>query len=188
MKRALCTVAAAAIVGCVVACAQENWGGPKGPAAAPPPAATSWHPEAAEGTLTDDGKEKRHETPDASAALAPPAPGAEAHADAGGLVARVEASLTGTKIPGFDDAVTGMRPAMKACVEGKGAPDAVVEIMAQIGPKGTVVRSDKVGGTEFAEGAVPCLMKIVENAQFKKPPADAGPPPRVTFRVKLSRD
>lgn len=107
---------------------------------------------------------------------------------ANGLVPRVEASVSTGKLAGFDEAAAGLRPAMKACVAGKGPEGAVVELMAQIGPKGTIVRSDHVGGSEFAEGAVPCLVKLLDDAQFKKPDLDAGPPPRVTFRVKMQRE
>ena len=77
---------------------------------------------------------------------------------------------------------------MQAVIAGKADAALVNEITAQIGPKGNVLHTDHAGGSQFAEGAVPCLMKIVEGASFKKPTSDAGPPPHVTFRVKLSRE
>ncbi|WP_394850775.1 hypothetical protein LZC95_25375 [Pendulispora brunnea] len=121
---------------------------------------------------------------------APPPPGFDAsgsneNKDSAGLVPRVDATLSGGKIPGFDEAIAGMRSTLKACIDGKATPNARVEITAKIGPKGTVLKSDKVGGTSFGQGAVPCLVKRIEAAQFKKPTEGS---PRITFRVHMSNE
>ena len=116
----------------------------------------------------------------------PPEPRKADKGDGGAsAVASIEGSLSGGKLPGWEEALAGMRPALKSCVEGKGEVDAVVELTAKIGPKGEVTNVDKTGGSQFAEGAVPCLMKRLEGAQFKKPTEGA---PRLTLRVKLRKD
>ena len=116
----------------------------------------------------------------------PPEPRKADKGDGGAsAVASIEGSLSGGKLPGWEEALAGMRPALKSCVEGKGEVDAVVELTAKIGPKGEVTNVDKTGGSQFAEGAVPCLMKRLEGAQFKKPTEGS---PRLTLRVKLKKD
>ncbi|WP_394840057.1 hypothetical protein LVJ94_24525 [Pendulispora rubella] len=183
----LCSVAVLAFSALSgVACVQEDWGGPKGPplaqASAPPPAVV---------LPPDGGSGKTALTSgDASDLGASPSPGFDAagsneNKDSAGLVPRVDATLSGGKIPGFDEAIAGMRSTLKACVDGKATPNARIEITAKIGPKGTVLKSDKVGGTSFAQGAVPCLMKRIEAAQFKKPTEGS---PRITFRVHMSNE
>jgi hypothetical protein len=124
----------------------------------------------------------------ASTASSPPkseTPKTEKGDAGGGMVASVEGTLSGGKLPGWEDALAGMRPALKQCVEGKGEVDAVVELAMKIGPKGEVTNVDKTGGSQFAEGAVPCLTKRLEAAQFKKPTEGT---PRLTIRVKLKKD
>ena len=103
----------------------------------------------------------------------------------GGAVAAVEGTLSGGKLPGWEEALAGMRPSLKQCVEGKGEIDAVVELAMKIGPKGEVTNVDKTGGSQFGEGAVPCLTKRLEAAQFKKPTEGS---PRLTIRVKLKKE
>jgi hypothetical protein len=94
-------------------------------------------------------------------------------------------SLSGGKLPGWEDALAGLRPSLKQCVDGKGEVDAVVELVLKIGPKGEVTNVDKTGGSQFAAGAVPCLVKVLEAAQFKKPTEGS---PRLTIRVKLKKE
>jgi len=101
------------------------------------------------------------------------------------LTPRIEAQLSGGKIPGFDDAIAGMRPSLKACVEGRGEADAVVELSAPIDARGRVGRVDTLGGSQLGPGAVACLVKRVEEASFKKPASGA---PRLLLRVKLRRE
>jgi len=172
-----------------VACVQEDWGGPKGPPLAqppppPPPPAIPVAPDGGKTALTSG------DANDTNAPPPGPPPGFDASApgenkEAAGLVPRVDATLSGGKIPGFDDAIAGMRSTLKACVDGKATPNARVEITAKIGPKGTVLKSDKVGGSSFGQGAVPCLVKRIEAAQFKKPTEGS---PRITFRVRMSNE
>jgi len=195
-----------AILAAAPACVQEDWGGPKGPPlagseASPLPGGVALLPADA-GTLATPGptspRATAGETSETSASFtgsptAPNSAGADAPSsfaagtgDSGsGSNWRVEASLSGGKIPGFDDAIAGMRSTLKACVDGKGGPNARVEITARIGPKGTVLKSDKVGGSSFSQGAVPCLMRRIEAAQFKKPTEGS---PRITFRVRMSSE
>ncbi|WP_394828350.1 hypothetical protein [Pendulispora albinea] len=164
-------------------CVQEDWGGPKGPPVArpqPQPAATVFPPSSGAPAPTAET------TGETTSAAPPPfdaAPAGTTSTD--GLTPRVDATLSGGKIPGFDEAIAGMRSTLKACVDGKATQNARVEITARIGPKGNVLKSDKVGGTSFAQGAVPCLVKRIEAAQFKKPTEGS---PRITFRVRMSNE
>ena len=121
-----------------------------------------------------------------SSAQAPAKSEAKPQGDGGVPVfPHVEGSISGGKIPDYEETVAGMRPALKACVDGKGELDAVVEITAKVGAKGAVTGSDSMGGTQFSEGAVPCLIKRIEAATFKKP-TDGSP--RVTFRIKMRKE
>lgn len=180
-------------------CVREDWGGPKG---APPPKADAPPREV---PAEVDGSDDADGPPDAP--LYPGAPGAPGAPGTGGpgapngngtssdagpgasgdgtVVPRVDAVLSGGKIPGFDDAVAGMRSTLKACVDGKGNSSARVEITAKVGPKGNVLKSDRVGGSSFAHGAVTCLMKRIDAAQFKKPTEGA---PKITFRVRMASE
>jgi len=187
----------ALIVAVAAGCVQEDWGGPKGP---PPPRVA---PIPAVVTIPGDGggasngPNAADTTSETSAAWsASPTALATSSAPSGDTTApsgdgggsgtpRVDATLMGGKIPGFDEAIAGMRSTLKACVEGKGGTNARVEITARVGPKGTVLKSDKIGGTSFGQGAVPCLVKRIEAAQFKKPTEGS---PRITFRVRISND
>lgn len=122
----------------------------------------------------------------AAIAPAPAKSDAKHPGDAGPPVfSHVEGSISGGKIPDYEETVAGMRPALKACVEGKGELDAVVEITAKVGPKGAVTGTDSMGGTQFSEGALPCLVKRIESASFKKPTEGS---PRVTFRIKMRKE
>jgi hypothetical protein len=180
MVRKLALVVTGLALGTLAACGAEDWGGPKGPPPPPPAAPVAL---AAPPASFDAGAEKFE-----IASAAPSAARTEAKlpGDAGPpLFAHVEGSISGGKIPDYEETVAGMRPALKACVEGKGELDAVVEITAKVGVKGAVTGTDSTGGTQFSEGAVPCLVKRIEGASFKKPSEGS---PRVTFRVKMRRD
>ncbi len=179
-KLTLVVGVSALALGALSACAGEDWGGPKGPPPPPPPAPVAL---AAPPASFDAGVEK----PDL-ATSAPSAARTEAKVpgDAGPpAFPHVEGSISGGKIPGYEETVAGLRSALKACVEGKGELDAVVEITAKVGVKGTVTGTDSMGGTQFSEGAVPCLVKHIEAANFKKPTEGS---PRVTFRIKMRRE
>jgi hypothetical protein len=170
MVRKLFLAVTISAVGLALGCGAEDWGGPKGPPPPPSPA-----PLAAPPLSFDAGRMKLDVKPEAKL------PG-----DGGAPVfPHVEGSISGGKIPDYEETVAGMRPSLKACVEGKGELDAVVEITAKVGAKGAVTGTDSMGGTQFSEGAVPCLVKRIEAATFKKP-TDGSP--RVTFRIKMRKD
>ena len=174
MVRKLFLAVTISAVGLALGCGAEDWGGPKGPPPPPPPAPL---PFAAPPPSFDAGRMKLDAKPDAKS---------EAKSDGGAPVfPHVEGSISGGKIPDYEETVAGMRSALKACVEGKGELDAVVEITAKVGAKGAVTGTDSMGGTQFSEGAVPCLVKRIEGATFKKP-TDGSP--RVTFRIKMRKD
>lgn len=179
MVRKLVLAVTMSCVALDLGCGAEDWGGPKGPPP-PPPAA----PIALAAPMSFDAGKIRLDV--ASSAPTPAKSDAKAPGDAGPPVfPHVEGSISGGKIPGYEDTVAGMRPALKACVEGKGELDAVVEITAKVGPKGAVTGSDSMGGTQFSEGAVPCLVRRIEAASFKKPTEGT---PRVTFRIKMRKE
>lgn len=181
MVRKILVVAASTLAfGVLAACAAEDWGGPKGPPPPPPPAPVAL---AAPPVFLDAGAAKID-----IATSAPSAARTEAKVpgDAGPpAFPHVEGSISGGKIPGYEDTVASMRSALKACVEGRGELDAVVEITAKVGVKGAVTGTDSMGGTQFSEGAVPCLVKHIEGATFKRPTEGS---PRVTFRIKMRRE
>lgn len=178
MVRKLVLAVAMSSVALGLGCGAEDWGGPKGPPPPPPPIALAAPPPS-----LDAGAIKL----DVGSSAPAPAKSEAKHAgDAGPPVfPHVEGSISGGKIPDYEETVAGMRPTLKACVEGKGELDAVVEITAKVGPKGAVTGTDSMGGTQFSEGALPCLVKHIEAASFKKP-TDGSP--RVTFRIKMRKD
>jgi hypothetical protein len=100
---------------------------------------------------------------------------------------RVEAHLSGGKIPRFDETVSALRSGLKACADGKGAVGAQVEFTLKIDPKGKVQGADKVGGSEFEQGVMACLTKRIESATFEKPAGDAGTP-HATIRVVMAAE
>ncbi len=169
------------------ACERENWGGPKGPPIASASAAPPWTPPGFDAsapssapTLADAGR-PLFDTGRSS--LTGPLV-----LDAGAgtpLVVHVESDLTGGKLPGWEHTVAALRPALRACAEGKGEADAMVEITAHVGPKGRVTGTDKTGGSQFAQGVVPCIVHVIEEASFGKP---ASGTPHLTVRVRLRRD
>ena len=168
MVESMRTVVFGAAFGLVLGCGRANWGGPKAP---PPEKAPVPTASQAPGGFVFD-----------SSLRSSPSPSRDAGAMA---VPHIEGSLAGGKIPAYEETVIGIRPSLKACVENKGEPDAVVEITAKIGPKGNVTGTDAIGGTQFLEGAVPCLTKKIEAATFRKPTEGS---PRVTFRVTMRRE
>ncbi len=192
--RPLAAASLLAVLLAAPACVQEDWGGPKGPPLNGPETPPSTAYFAPDSGAAGQAAPRPAETTSETSAQVPAAPGdAPAFSAAGagdgggsgGLTPRVEATLSGGKIPGFDDAVAGMRSTLKACVDGKASANARVEITARIGPKGNVLKSDKVGGSSFSQGAVPCLIRRIEAAQFKKPTEGS---PRITFRVRMTTD
>ena len=180
MVRKLFLAMTMSAVGLGLGCGGEDWGGPKGP---PPPASPAPILFAAPPPSLDAGHMKVDGT---LSAQAPAKSEAKPQGDGGVPVfPHVEGSISGGKIPDYEETVAGMRPALKACVDGKGELDAVVEITAKVGAKGAVTGTDSMGGTQFSEGAVPCLIKRIEAATFKKP-TDGSP--RVTFRIKMRKE
>ena len=169
MVRTLFVAVTISAFGLGLGCGAEDWGGPKGP---PPPPSPAPLPPAAFAPSFDAGRLKSEAAPAKGDGGAPVFP-------------HVEGSISGGKIPDYEETVAGMRSALKACVEGKGELDAVVEITAKVGAKGAVTGTDSMGGSQFSEGAVPCLIKRIEGATFKKP-TDGSP--RVTFRIKMRKD
>jgi hypothetical protein len=179
----------------LAACQREDWGGPKGPPLATESSAGAMVPAQPKAPETEAPTDAG--APSVTSAYLPgPGTGAASgvqvataidsgSAESTGPSPRVDATMSGGKIPGFEDAVAGMRSTLKGCVEGKGKGDARVEITARVGPKGKVVRSDKVGGSSFAQGAVACLVKRIDAAQFKKPSEGT---PTITFRVRMAAD
>jgi len=171
-------IALAVLAGLAPACGHEDWGGPKGPPPAPAEAAPS-------APLTTPQAFAAMEANAAAGASAGPVARDGRDGGAPSLVAHVDGQLSGGKVPGFDDVIAGMRGALKACVDGHGDLDAVIELSAPIDPKGRVGHVDALGGSQFGPGVVGCLERRVAGASFNKP---ASGSPRFMIRVKLRRD